>query len=222
MPLPDSFTPNARFERGDLTGLRAAGICFVESQFPLPGDVQTVRPVHGKFLAVLDDWRACDDDGQRVDSVGAPGVQPADTRAFGFADPRGHRTYGADGAWIELEDVEIRPGERLRFFWKFVSPPQGRYNDFALFLAYPEQRPDEPTHPVRTPLAEMLDPARNTRHDTDWHVSVWIPLDGFRGKLRWLVSNGERRSGSAPPPGPGARRRFSNPSTLLLDAIEIE
>lgn len=222
MPLPDPFSTNARFQRGDFTGLRTAGICFTANAFPLPDSAGQVRPVHGDFLAVLDDWRACDDDGERIDSAGAPGVKPADTQAFEFADPLGRRTYGADGAWVDLEDVTIAAGERLRFFWKFISPLQGRYNDFALFLAYPDGDVTAPRQPVRTPLAQMSDPARNTLFDTDWCVSVWEPLGGFTGTLRWLVSNGERRGANDRPPGPTARRRFSTPSTLLLDAIEIE
>jgi hypothetical protein len=136
-----------------------------------------------------------------------------------FTDSDGRTTFGADGAWVDLNNLHIAAGERLVFFWKFISRPQGNFNDFAWFLAFPDgDLSKPPLHPVGVPLAQMSSSATNTLRNTNWNASTWQPPTGFTGTVRWLVSNGERRKTR---PGRQARRRFSNPSSLLLDAITI-
>lgn len=225
MALPIAFAANNRFQKGDLTGLVSRGRCFVIGAWPLP-DGGSVLPCHGSHFAVIDDYTAVNDDGVRIASAHS-GAAPADTEAFKFPQaPSPTRTFGGDGAWLDLEDLSLAPGQGLLFSWKFISRESNPYNDFALFLTFPGVVRNVPdgatgTPALDEPLAQDIDPHTNTARNTVWNVVVWRPPAGFAGTVRWLASNGLRVHNSGQASSRSKARRRAFPPSLLLDCVEI-
>lgn len=220
MPLPSHIAGNWSFQQRNFNGFRTQGPCFLLDRMRLPLGLEVQSMMPGPF-AVIDDWQAVDEDGERVDSVYAPGVRPADTSAFSV-----HLgmdvLWAIDGAWIELDGVQIDPGESLRFMWKFVSPPSLlELEDFALFLVQEEGSRDW-RQALGSPLARTF-ASSNSFYNAEWNSAVWTPHSVFRGRLRWLCSNGFRKRERDGPPSDEQRRSgASYPASLLLDGIRID
>ncbi len=221
MPLPAQFIANWSFQAGDLSGLTTAGPCFVLDRMALPGGAGTVQSFAPGPFAVIDDVRAVNADGTRKPSVDAPGVPPADTSAFSVRVGT-NVMWGVDGAWIELDGVQIDPGESLRFIWKFVSPPSlPALEDFALFLVRPDG--GDWAEPLGSPFARTFDLATNSYDTVAWDFAVWRPPGTFRGRIRWLCSNGYRKRFAAGPPTDAERQAGASfPASLLIDGIRID
>ncbi len=224
MTLPAAFAANNLFQKKDLTGLVPRGRCFVTDAWPLPRGGADVLACHGSHFAVIDDYTAVANNGARIASGHSP-ADPVDTEAFGF-DQDGNRTYGCDGAWLDLEGLTLAGGEGLSFSWKFISDDDHPYNDFALFVAFAGHAGNVPDGAVGTlamggPLAQDRDPHTNTAGNTVWNIVTWRPPGGFSGTVRWLASNGMRLpQGSQPSAGSLVKRR-ARPPSLLLDCVEI-
>ena len=250
MPIP---VDNSYFQKGTFDGFVAFGRCSVVESFrSWDLSAPPIGPIRGKHLAVIDDPHAVEmTDGRRIDPAtgkvlprptdrefdadqaaqdAAAGSGPAITERIDheYLDGNNKTTVGADGAWLECAGVTIKKGERLWFHWRFCRFDSMPYNDFALFLAYP----DDDTRVAaahRQLLCDVLTLERtpslatgvnsNSNWSSPWTVGVFDPPDGFKGTLRWLASNGQSVSGVT---SRRATRRFHRPSALLLDNFAIE
>jgi hypothetical protein len=221
MPLPARLVANWSFQAGNLSGLTTAGPCFVLDRMELPGGRGTVKSFAPGPFAVIDDVRAANADGERRPSADAPDKAPADTSGFSVRVGR-DVLWGIDGAWMELDGVQVDPGESLRFMWKFISPPSlPALEDFALFLVRPDG--GDWTEPLGSPFARTFDLATNSYDSPTWDFAVWQPPGTFRGRIRWLCSNGYRRRFADGPPTAAQRRAGASfPASLLIDAIRID
>lgn len=246
MPIPRD---NSFFQRGDFGGFVTSGRCRIAERFQPknPAD-PAIGPVRGKHFAVIDDPYAIDlTDGRRLDpGTGQPlprppdpdydaanaaqdaaaGVGPALTERIDheYQDGNNRTTVGADGAWLDCTDVEIAPGQRLWYHWRFCRFDSMPFNDFALFLTYADGDTDATAMHCEL-LCDVLTletsppPRMGSNWSSPWTVGVFEPPEGFKGTLRWMASNGQSLTGVR------SRRsalRFHRPSALLLDNFSIE
>ena len=210
MPYP---VQNQSFEKGRLDGFRHAGSCKVVRSFATARG-RTIRPIHGRYLACIDDPRAVDEDGERTPAAAA---RAADVSMYLYDDLLGNRTYGIDGAWIEC-DVTLKRGEKLAFQWAFARFDDAPYNDFAYFAVYEGgDTGAPPTYGSR--LSDVIWLEETNRDLSGWNTQAFAPERAFTGVLRWACCNGVQGSQNRrPPPAPPQR---ALPSALLLDSLEI-
>ena len=242
MPIPPD---NSYFQRGDFSGFSTCGRCSVATSFrPWAATGSAITPIRGSFLAIIDDPWAIDlTDGHRIDpatgqrlprptdpdfdaakaaqdAVAGRGPVSTERIDYEYRDGDGRITVGADGAWLDCADVEIKPGERLWFHWRFCRFGSMPFNDFALFLAYADGDTSAPAvH--RQILCDVwsLEESRPSSLMSPWTVGVFAPAAGFKGALRWMASNGQSLARVRAKPSP---KRFDRPSALLLDNLSIE
>ncbi|WP_296806542.1 hypothetical protein [Thiocapsa sp.] len=246
MPIP---TDNDFFQRGDFSGFIATGRCRIVERFqPKNAADPVIGPVRGKHFAVIDDPYGIDlTDGHRIDlHTGQPlprpsdhdydPVQAAQDAAAGlgsavteridheYVDGNNRITVGADGAWLECVDVEFAPGQRLWYHWRFCRFDSMPFNDFAMFLAYP----DGDTNIAASHIEMLCDvltlesspsPRVGSNWSSPWTVGLFDPSGGFKGTLRWMSSNGQSLTGVHKN---RSALRFHRPSALLLDNFSIE
>lgn len=191
------------------------GQIFLESEFEGVRR-KKVKPCSDAFdmFLRLDAPRSIDSNGMRT--VSAP-----DTAAIvPEIDHGGPITYPGDGAWLECNDVAIPPGKALRFYWGFLRFDGFPGNDYCVFHA------EGTGGAVPVILSQVIEleingNARQTEGPGGrvWIEHLWQPPDGFNGRLRWIMTNGQLILN--PDVDQPSNRRFAWPSAMVLCGLDI-
>lgn len=208
-------THNQSFEKGNFSGFRTSSpLCRVVRSFA-PWSGGRIEPIHGRYLARIDDPAAVDADGSRTPPAAG---QAVDATGLVYRDEANNFTYGVDGAWVEC-DLSLGKQEKLVFTWLFVGYDALPYNDFAYFAVYDGY--DTTAPPTQgSALSDLLAADQAGRQPRRWRTNAFAPGRAFAGVVRWYCCNGYSAAPASVRPAV-TRKQRARPSVLLLDSLHI-
>lgn len=221
MPFPDK---NNIFQKGNFEGYKVYGRCRIAQSF-FNDKTGTVKPVHGKNMAVLDDPNHIGSDGMRLSLDDIPPnekLEPSDEPFFDsshilFNNSSGQVTKGSDGACLEIEGVAIKPGQQIIIHFNFLrNDSRPDMNDFAM-LEICDAENGRIAQDLMAQSNAMKTPDGLILWSRGWQTHVWTNLVKRKINLRIIVSNAyflSNQTGSLQ-----IRRSKALPSGLLVDGV---